>query len=186
MALTVFLDRDGVVNRYVRPSVLRWSQFEFLPGALAGLRLLNRDGVRVVVVTNKAWIGLKLLSQKRHEAIHERMLEAIEDAGGRIDAIYTCPHTPVAGCDCRKPKTGLLDQAAEELGIDPDAEPCWIVGDNVSDHRAGKAFGCRTVLLSTTHGEGIRKRAEREGEAPDLVAASLEEAVQFILAEGAL
>lgn len=186
MVVTVFLDRDGVVNRYVRPSVLRWSQFEFLPGSLDALAKLAGPGpeaVQVYIVTNKAWIGLKLLSKERHEEIHERMLAAIDEAGGRIDGVFTCPHTPVSGCDCRKPKPGLLKQAAdaaEDAGRPVDKDHAWIVGDNVSDVGAGRAFGCKAVLLTTTHGDGIGAKAKAKDLAPDLVAGSLAEAVDHI------
>lgn len=179
MVLTVFLDRDGVVNRYRRPTVLRWKDFEFLPGSLEALRMLDRDDVQVFVVTNKAWIGLKILPEKRSEEIHDRMLRKVEAAGGRIDDIYTCPHTPVARCPCRKPRPGMLEQAAADHDVDRDRS--WIVGDNVTDHQAGRAFGCRTVLLRTTHGEKIEAKAKRAGETPDLFADRLDEAVEAIL-----
>lgn len=186
MVVTVFLDRDGVINRYVRPTVLRWRQYHFLPGALDALARLAKpgpDAVQVYVVTNKAWIGLRILSTERHEEIHRRMLAAIEEAGGRIDGVFTCPHTPVAGCDCRKPEPGLLEQAtaaAEEAGRPVDKDHAWIVGDNISDVGAGRAFGCRTVLLTTTHGDGVTDQANREDLVPDHVAASLAGAVDHI------
>lgn len=180
--ITVFLDRDGVVNRYRRPTVLSWEKFEFLPGVLDTLKRLDRDDVQTFICTNKAWIGLRILSRKRHEAIHARMLEEIRDAGGRIDAIYTCPHTPIAGCSCRKPRPGMLERAARQHEVDRDH--AWMVGDHVSDHQTGRAFGTRTILLRTTH-DDIEDRAAKAGESPDFFADGLPEAVDIIFeAEG--
>lgn len=184
MTVTVFLDRDGVINEYRRPTVLRWGSFAFHPGVLDALARLNRDDVQTFVATNKAWIGLKILSQERHEEIHARMLEEIRDAGGRIDAIYTCPHTPIGGCSCRKPEPGMLERAARQHEVDRDH--AWMVGDNVTDHQAGKAFGARTILLRTTHGKAIEAKVERAGETPDFVCDGLPEAVDVILSEEGL
>lgn len=181
MTVTVFLDRDGVINEYRRPTVLSWDKFAFHDGALEALARLNRDDVQTFVVTNKAWIGLKILSQKRHEEIHARMLEQIRDAGGRIDGVYTCPHTPIAGCSCRKPEPGMLEKAARQHEVDRDH--AWMVGDNVSDHQAGKAFGARTILLRTTHGKKIETKAERAGETPDFYCDGLPEAIDVIYSE---
>jgi histidinol-phosphate phosphatase family protein len=142
----IFLDRDGVINRRRVDHVKSWAEFEFLPEALEGLREINRMGTPVVMVTNQSAVGRGLLSEADLDVIHERMLSEISAAGGRIDAIYSCLHTPSEGCDCRKPAPGLLHRATAELGL--RIESSVMVGDSVSDVQAARAAGCTPVLLA--------------------------------------
>ena len=129
----VFLDRDGVINRRRPDHVKSWAEFEFLPEALEGLREIKRMGAPVVVVTNQS---------------------AITAAGGRIDAIYACLHTPAHGCECRKPAPGLLRRATAELGL--RIEGSVMVGDSASDLEAARAAGCTAVLLADDLVDGGR------------------------------
>jgi histidinol-phosphate phosphatase family protein len=142
----VFLDRDGVINAKAAEGeyVTSWAQFSFLPGALEGLRELTRLDVPVVVVTNQRGIARGQMSSADLEDIHARMLEAVEAAGGRIDAIYHCPHE--GGCDCRKPGTGMFERAARDLGVDLRASA--VVGDRSSDMEAAARIGALRVLVS--------------------------------------
>jgi histidinol-phosphate phosphatase family protein len=144
----IFLDRDGVINRRRVDHVKSWDEFEFLPEALEGLREITRMGARVVMVTNQSAVGRGMISEADLAAIHERMLSEIAAAGGRIDAVYACLHTPLDGCDCRKPAPGLLLRAAADLGLRIEASV--MVGDSASDLQAARAAGCASVLVADT------------------------------------
>lgn len=150
---TIFLDRDGVINRnppnkgYVR----RWSEFSFLPNALKAIRDLTENGYRIIVITNQAGIGKGLFSEDNLKDIHARMVTEITEAGGRIDAVYYCPHHPEAGCECRKPKPGMLRRAADEHRI--ELSSAYLIGDSTTDIEAGRRAGTRTLLVLTGHGQ---------------------------------
>jgi D-glycero-D-manno-heptose 1,7-bisphosphate phosphatase len=167
----IFLDRDGVINRRRVDHVKSWDEFEFLPEALEGLREINRVGAPVVVVTNQSAVGRGLLSEADLGAIHERMLSEVAAAGGRIDAIYACLHTPFDGCDCRKPAPGLIMRATADLGL--RIECSVMVGDSVSDIQAARAAGCTPVLLRGGAGEGVPTAPDLR-QAAALVASLLE------------
>jgi D-glycero-D-manno-heptose 1,7-bisphosphate phosphatase len=141
----VFVDRDGVVNRKAPEGeyVTAWEEFAFLPGALQGLALLAAAGPPVVMVTNQRGIARGRMTEADLADIHARMRAAVELAGGRIDAIYHCPHE--GGCDCRKPATGLFERAAADLGIDLAASA--VVGDRASDMEAAGRIGALKVLV---------------------------------------
>lgn len=141
----VFLDRDGVVNRKAPEGeyVTSWAEFEFLPGALDGLRLLARTGAPLVVVTNQRGIARGRMTEADLADIHRRMTAEVTAAGGRIDAVYFCPHE--GGCDCRKPGTALFERAARDLGIDLSASA--VVGDRASDMQAAATIGALRVLV---------------------------------------
>lgn len=178
----VFLDRDGVLNRDRFPFIFRPRDYALLPGAADAVARLTRAGFPVFVATNKAAIGLKLLSPRCNEEITGVMLQGIEAAGGRITKVYHCPHVPFGRCSCRKPKPGMLERAAREFGVVPQGS--WMVGDNVKDVRAGAAFGARTILLLTTHSlERLEREMRREGVKADFVASGLPDAVDVILKE---
>lgn len=173
---SVFLDRDGVLNRDAEPTVLSESELQMLPRAAEAVALLNKGGWPVFVVTNKTAMGWGLLTRREHEAIMARVLFAVEEAGGRVEAVYHCPHNTLLGCDCHKPRPGMLHRAAREHGL--DLARSWMVGDTWRDVSAGKAAGCRTILV----GRGSR-RARRAG--PDFATADLWSAAEIILAHGA-
>jgi histidinol-phosphate phosphatase family protein len=144
----VILDRDGVLNKkppraqYVRS----WGEFEWLPGSREALRLLKDAGYRVVVVSNQAGIGRGEMAEGDLLQIHERMKAEAAAAGGDIDAIYYCPHGWDEGCECRKPKPGLLFQAQRELNL--DLSRTAFIGDDERDQQAADAAGCPSILVS--------------------------------------
>jgi histidinol-phosphate phosphatase family protein len=144
---TIILDRDGVLNkkparaRYVRS----WSEFEWLPGAKEALRLLKEAGYRVIVVSNQAGIGRGEMTHEALRQIHERMKAETAEAGGEIEAIYYCPHNWDEGCECRKPRPGLLFQAQRELNL--DLSRCLFIGDDKRDAEAADAAGCPSALI---------------------------------------
>lgn len=121
------------------------SQVEFVAGAFQVLRTLHEHGFLLVVVSNQSGIGRGMLTSKEVAAVDERFQQLLETNDIRLDGIYYCPHGPEEGCDCRKPKPGLLRRAAEELGI--TLTESYMVGDKVSDCEAGREAGCRPVLL---------------------------------------
>ena len=145
----VFLDRDGVINelpgaeRYVR----RWEAFRFKEGALPMLAELAALGYRLVVITNQQGVGKGLIEPRELERIHANMSAEIERHEARIDGIFYCPHLEAQGCDCRKPKPGLIFEALEALDYEVDLEHSWLVGDSATDVQAGRTAGLRTLLL---------------------------------------
>jgi len=142
----VFLDRDGVINRRRPDHDKNWDEFEFLPGVLRALAELRAMNAPVVVITNQGAVGRGLISADQLRDIHCRMLRAIEAAGGHVSAIYTCPHAPADGCACRKPKPALFHQASRDLGI--DLPRSVMIGDSPTDVEAGRAAGCRPILVN--------------------------------------
>jgi D-glycero-D-manno-heptose 1,7-bisphosphate phosphatase len=146
----IFLDRDGVINHNRADHVKSWPEFEFLPGSLLALRRLARLDWPVVVVTNQAMIGRGQASRDSVDDIHARMLTAVLRAGGRIDAVMLCPHRPDEDCACRKPRPGLLLDAADALGL--DLARSFMVGDAASDVMAALNAGCQPVLVKTGRG----------------------------------
>jgi D-glycero-D-manno-heptose 1,7-bisphosphate phosphatase len=173
----LFLDRDGVINRRIAGDYVRRADaFEFLPGAPAAVARLARCFHPVVVVTNQAGVGRGFMTLSDLEAIHSVMLDAIGHAGGRIDGIFVCPHAPDAGCPCRKPRTGLAEQARQAFP-EIDFSGSVLVGDGESDIAMGAALGMTTVLVAAGHpATSVR---------PDAVVASLAEAAS-LLCDGAM
>lgn len=147
MLQAIFLDRDGVINRERADYVKSWEEFEMLPGVLAGLSRFSSLNVPVLVLTNQSAIGRGLVSMATVNAIHSLLLRLVHAAGGRIDAFYVCPHHPADGCACRKPKPGLLLQAAAEFNLDLTA--CVFIGDSYTDYQAAQAVGCNSILVQS-------------------------------------
>ncbi len=172
----VILDRDGVLNKkppraeYVRS----WSEFEWLPGAIEALRLLTEVGYRIIVVSNQAGIGRRVMTEADLHQIHAKMKAEAEKAGGKIDEIYYCPHDWEEGCECRKPRPGMLFQAQRELNLDLTRTP--FVGDDERDGQAADKAGCPFVrvsenepliervrqLLASRLAEGVEHHAKKE------------------------
>lgn len=144
----IILDRDGVLNR--KPSraeyVRSWEDWQWLPGALEALRLLRAAGYRVIIVSNQAGLARGAMGETDLEAIHARMVREVEQAGGKIDAIYHCPHGWDDGCECRKPKPGMLFQAQRDHHLDL-SRVCF-VGDDERDLIAAEAAECRSALVT--------------------------------------
>ncbi len=143
----IFLDRDGVINRERADYVKDWNEFEFLPGVLEALRDLATVDVPILVITNQSCIGRGLVTAETVAEIHRQMISEIARAGGRINGVFVCPHHPNAGCDCRKPRTALLRQAALRFNL--QLEHCYFIGDTRSDFEAARAAGCRPMLVQT-------------------------------------
>jgi D-glycero-D-manno-heptose 1,7-bisphosphate phosphatase len=144
----IILDRDGVLNE--RPPkaeyVRSWDDFRWLPGAKEALKLLKIAGYRTVVVSNQAGVGRGIMSLEAVETIHARMIADAVSAGGSIDATYYCPHDWTDGCECRKPRPGLLFRAQRELHL--DLSRTLFIGDDERDAEAAEAAGCPFALVS--------------------------------------
>lgn len=151
----IFLDRDGTINKYVG-FLRKTEQFELLEGVSEAIKKINRSGYLAVVVTNQPVIARGEVTYEGLQEIHNKMETLLGKDGAYLDGIYFCPHHPDSGfegevkelkidCDCRKPKPGMLLQAAEDLNI--DLEQSWMIGDGKNDIQAGKNAGCKTVLI---------------------------------------
>jgi D-glycero-D-manno-heptose 1,7-bisphosphate phosphatase len=176
----IFLDRDGVINRNRPDHVKAWDEFEFLPGVLEALARLAGVGLPVLVISNQGAIGRGLTTQAAVDEINRRMAAEIRAAGGRIDDVLCCPHRPEDGCACRKPRPGLLLQAAERWDLDLAASV--LVGDAETDILAAQRAGCRPLLVLTGRGAeqlAVLRAAGRDG---FLVAGDLPAAVDWISA----
>ena len=181
---TLILDRDGVINTAPEDYVKSWEEFEFLPGVLEGLALLQGNGFRVLVATNQSCVGRGIITQEELSVIHRNMMSRVEAAGGRIERIYQCTCEPEDGCDCRKPKPGMLFEAARDFDL--DLSHCFFAGDALTDLKAGKTAGCRTILVLTGKGLKTLDRV-RLGEepAPDLVFSDLSAAAEWLIGKTA-
>jgi D-glycero-D-manno-heptose 1,7-bisphosphate phosphatase len=147
----VILDRDGVINRDSEQFIKSPDEWRPIPGSLEAIARLNHAGFRVVVATNQSGIGRGLFDMATLNAIHEKMHRALALVGGRIDALFYCPHTSESQCDCRKPKTGMLQEIGMRLGVDLTGVPS--IGDSVRDLQAAEAVGAQPILVLTGKGE---------------------------------
>jgi len=180
----IFLDRDGVINTIVYfselgvlDSPLNPRQFRLLPGVAEAIRVFNRLGLKVVIVSNQPSIAKGKMTEEAFRKVRLKMRKELEKRGARIDAEYYCLHHPSArnakyrvNCDCRKPKPGLLLRAAKDLKL--DLSRCYMVGDSLTDVKAGRAVGCRSFLVGYLKCN-LCRLMEHEGVKPDLIVPSL-------------
>ena len=147
----VVLDRDGVINVDSALYIRSPEEWKPIPGSLEAIARLNQDGWRVVVATNQSGIGRGLLDMATLNAIHDKMHKALAQAGGRIDAIFYCPHGEEAGCECRKPRAGLLTDIAHRFNVSLAGVPC--VGDSLRDLQAAAQVHAQPMLVLTGKGK---------------------------------
>ena len=192
MHRAVFLDRDGVINELVYyeeqglvDSPFTVEQLKLFPGAGEAIKKLTEGGYKVVIASNQPAIAKGQLSWETFEKIRGKMREELAKQAAFVDGEYYCFHHPEAviadlkvNCECRKPKPGLLLQAAREHDI--DLLESWMIGDNLTDIKAGKSAGCKTVLLGKMKCQLCRLMDEEDAR-PDSIASSLSEAVSVIL-----
>jgi len=182
----VFLDRDGtIVDDTGYPS--RFDQLRIFPRSFEAVRLLNRAGFPVVVVTNQSGVGRGYLTEAELAGLHDRMGRAFAAEGARLDAFYSCPHFPFSpdpkyriDCACRKPLPGLGLRAAADLSL--DLARSYMIGDKADDVRFGRAIGATPILVLTGYGREAREKLEDEKGGAPAVVADLGEAVDLILA----
>jgi D-glycero-D-manno-heptose 1,7-bisphosphate phosphatase len=143
----VILDRDGTVNADRDDYIKSADEWEPLPGALEGIARLNHAGWHVVIATNQSGLGRGLFDMASLNAMHAKMHRSLAAVGGRVDAVFFCPHTPDEACACRKPLPGLFEQIGTRYGIDMRGLPA--IGDSLRDLQAAAAVGCETHLVRT-------------------------------------
>ncbi len=146
----VILDRDGVINHDSAEYIKNPAEWKSIAGSLEAIAKLNQHGYRVVVATNQSGVGRGLLDMATLNAIHEKMHKALSQAGGRIDAVFYCPHAREADCNCRKPRAGLLEDIAHRFNTDLAGVPC--VGDALRDLEAAVKVKARPMLVLTGKG----------------------------------
>ncbi|MFL2561403.1 MAG: D-glycero-beta-D-manno-heptose 1,7-bisphosphate 7-phosphatase [Arenicellales bacterium] len=146
----VIVDRDGVINFDSDAYIKSVSEWVAIPGSLEALARLSRADYRVVVATNQSGIARGLYNMATLNRIHQKMAKALGEQGGRIDAIFFCPHGPDDGCHCRKPKPGLLHEISERLKVGLAGVP--VVGDSLSDLECADATGALPMLVKTGKG----------------------------------
>ena len=148
---TVILDRDGVINADSDAYIKSVAEWQPLPGSIEAMARLSSAGWRVIVCTNQSGVGRGLLSEAMLTDIHDVLCSQVAECGGQVDAIFHCPHRPEDGCDCRKPRPGLLRRAAETFDLDLQNLP--VIGDSQRDLDAAAAVGALPLLVRTGNGE---------------------------------
>lgn len=172
----IFLDRDGVINHdagigdYIRSH----ERFEFLPGSREAVKKLTQAGYKIIVISNQAGVAKGLYSQEDLDKITAKMIKGIEEAGGKIHSVNYCTHQDEDNCDCRKPKPGMIEQAAQ--GLDIDFSRTFFIGDSRRDILAGKAVGLKTVFVMTGN-----TKLENLDVKPNYIAKNLQDAVDKIV-----
>jgi D-glycero-D-manno-heptose 1,7-bisphosphate phosphatase len=151
----IILDRDGVINYDSDQFIKSPDEWRPIPGSLEAIARLNQWGWRVVVASNQSGIGRGLFGMDMLNAINEKMVKSLAQVGGRLDAVFFCPHPADSTCDCRKPKPGMFHQIAERFNVNLAGVP--VVGDSLRDLQAGVAVGCVPYLVLTGKG---RKTSE--------------------------
>jgi D-glycero-D-manno-heptose 1,7-bisphosphate phosphatase len=150
----VILDRDGTINQDSDEYVKSADEWIPMPGALEAIARLNHAGWHVVVASNQSGLGRGLFDVAALNEMHTKMHKLLAAAGGRIDAVFYCPHSPEETCTCRKPQSGLFEQIGERYGM--DLKGVHSVGDTLRDLQAGAAVGCKPHLVLTGKGEKLK------------------------------
>ncbi len=177
----VILDRDGVINHDSDQFIKSPQEWLPIPGSLEAIARLCQSGYRVVVASNQSGVGRGLFDMATLNAIHAKMHKLVNQAGGRIDAVFFCPHAADSKCNCRKPKPGLFQEIALRTHRDLRGVPA--IGDSLRDLQAAQAVGARPMLVKT--GKGLKTLAAGQMPEGTPVYENLAEAVQAILAESA-
>lgn len=151
----IVLDRDGVINEESDDFIKTPDEWIPLPGSLDAISALSHAGFRIAVTTNQSGVGRGLYTLEMLESIHEKMITSIHAAGGEVDGIFFCPHLPDEGCDCRKPKPGMLRQVAMLFDCDPGS--IQVIGDSMRDLEAAQSFGAKSILVRTGYGRETEK-----------------------------
>ena len=175
----VILDRDGVINRDSVNFIKNPNEWIALPGSLEAIALLNQSGFRVAIATNQSGIARGLFDMATLNAINDKMHRALAQMGGRIDAMFYCPHSAEDNCSCRKPKTGMIEDIGRRFSV--ELSEVYGVGDSLRDLQAFANAGCKPILVRSGKGE----ETLTGGNLPKntLIFADLNEAAQHIIAE---
>ncbi len=181
----VFFDRDGTLIEDVG-YLSTATGLTMVPGAAESVRRLNDRGFLTFVISNQSGVARGYFAERDLIPIHERLEAELAAAGAHLDRIYYCPHHPTRGrppynveCTCRKPRTGMLDQAVKEFGV--DLRRSFVIGDKVADVKVGHNAGARSILVLTGYGAAAMQECREAGIVPDAVRPSVAGAVAFIL-----
>jgi D-glycero-D-manno-heptose 1,7-bisphosphate phosphatase len=147
----IILDRDGVINHESSEYIKSPEEWQPISGSLEAITKLNKQGFKVFVVTNQSGIGRGYFDIKMLESIHEKLMQALSAIGGNIEEFFFCPHHPNAGCCCRKPKTGMIEQIQKKYPI--DITQTFFIGDSWVDMKAAELAGCLPILVLTGKGQ---------------------------------
>jgi histidinol-phosphate phosphatase family protein len=174
-----FLDRDGTIIEE-KDFIKTPDQIEFVPGSIDAIKMLRNLGYKIVVISNQSGIGRGILTEKMVAEVNRSFLDSLRDQGAPADALYFCPHHPDDNCDCRKPKTGMIEQAVKELRL--DLKNAVVVGDKLADVKLGKNIGATTVLVLTGYGRKVLDELtdSNPDEKPNFVAENLLAAVSWL------
>lgn len=152
MKPAIFLDRDGVIIENRETYVQSWADVEIFEQALYGLKKYVNAPYYFIIITNQSAVGRGIITLKQAREINKKLVRKINNFGGRIEAFYMCPHAPTHGCDCRKPNTGLIQQAVSDFNI--DLKNSILIGDAITDLQAGQNAGIgKLVLVRTGRGK---------------------------------
>ena len=182
MQKVIFIDRDGVINRdpggWTKYSyVTKWGEFFFIDGSIEALKKLKEKGYRICLISNQGGISKGYFTQDNLDRLNKRMVSEIEKGGGKIDELYYCPHHDRDNCECRKPKTGLIEQALKKADI--DFENTFIIGDSKRDIETGRKMGMKTIFVLS--GKTPASEVPNWPIKPDCTRENLLEAVNWIL-----
>jgi len=186
MHTAVFLDRDGTINEEMG-YINHIDRFVLIPGAVAAIRNINESGLKAVVVTNQSGVARGYFPKELIDQVHQKMSDLLEEGEASLDGIYTCTHAPPSkdesgGCGCRKPKIGLMKQAAQELNL--DLEKSYVVGDRFKDVEMARNAGAKAILVLTGYGKGeLEFLGPSSRMQADFIAKDLAEAVTWILSD---
>jgi D-glycero-D-manno-heptose 1,7-bisphosphate phosphatase len=176
----VILDRDGVINLDSDAFVKNADEWIPITNSIKAIARLYKAGYQIAVATNQSGLGRGHFNQQDLDDMHHKMVQLVEAEGGHFATIKWCPHKPDAGCECRKPLPGLIDQIKQELGLE-DLSGAYMVGDSLRDLQAGEARGCKAVLVRT--GKGEKTLATNEGLDNALVYDELADFIDWLLAQ---
>lgn len=176
----VFLDRDGTIN-VEKNYLYKIEDFEFIEEVPKAIKLLNDKGYKIIVITNQAGIARGYYKEDDVDKLHQYIGDELRNHNAYIDGYYYCPHHPLHGigdykinCNCRKPKTGLLEMAIKDFNI--NANESWMIGDKITDIETGQVLNLRTILVTTGYGELEKNRGK-----PDYITENLYNAVKILL-----
>jgi len=175
----VLLDRDGVINEDSDAYIKHPDEWHALPGSLETISKLNQHQIAVIVVSNQSGLGRGLFDHKTLDAIHEKMHQQLSRLGGHITEVFYCPHKPDENCNCRKPKTGMLDAIEKKYNLSLVNVP--FIGDTDKDLELAKAKGCLPILVKTGKGKNYYENQKTQLE-NTLVFDNLEQAGDYLLA----
>jgi len=181
MERIVFLDRDGVINKY--PGHFKYvtsqKEFKFLRGSRSAIGRLSRAGYKLFIVSNQAGVSKGLYSQRALDKMTDEMIRKIQKQGGKIEKVLYCTHQESENCDCRKPKTGLIEKALKSVEGKVDFKNSFFIGDSIRDVKTGRSAGCKTILVLS--GRESADNMKNWETCPDFVAKNLSRAADIIL-----